>query len=39
MRTGSPWHDLPEVFGEWNSVFRRFSRWSQELVAHHRSDV
>jgi putative transposase len=26
-RTGSPWRDLPEVFGEWNSVFRRFSRW------------
>jgi len=28
-RTGSPWRDLPEVFGEWNSVFRRFSRWSR----------
>lgn len=28
VRTGSPWRDLPEVFGEWNSVFRRFSRWS-----------
>ena len=27
VRTGSPWRDLPEVFGEWNSVFRRFSRW------------
>jgi len=23
--TGSPWRDLPEEFGEWNSVFRRFS--------------
>ncbi|MDB5368924.1 MAG: transposase [Roseomonas sp.] len=30
MRTGSPWHDFPEVFGNWNSVFRRFSRWSQK---------
>ncbi|MCF1475394.1 IS5 family transposase [Agrobacterium vitis] len=31
-RTGSPWRDLPEVFGDWNSVFRRFSRWSQKGV-------
>lgn len=30
VRTGSPWRDLPEVFGEWNSLFRRFSRWSQK---------
>jgi transposase len=22
-RTGSPWRDLPEAFGDWNSVFRR----------------
>jgi transposase len=28
VRTGSPWRDLPEAFGDWNSVFRRFSRWS-----------
>jgi putative transposase len=28
VRTGSPWRDLPEIFGDWNSVFRRFSRWS-----------
>ena len=28
VRTGSPWRDLPAAFGEWNSVFRRFSRWS-----------
>jgi putative transposase len=25
VRTGSPWRDLPEVFGDWNSVFRRFA--------------
>ncbi|NKL81428.1 IS5 family transposase [Rhizobium leguminosarum] len=30
--TGSLWRDLPEVFGEWNSVFRRFSRWSQKGI-------
>jgi transposase len=28
VRTGSPWRDLTEAFGDWNSVFRRFSRWS-----------
>ena len=32
VRTGSPWRDLPDVFGEWNSVFRRFSRWSAKGV-------
>jgi putative transposase len=32
VRTGSPWRDLPDAFGEWNSVFRRFSRWSHKGV-------
>ena len=32
LRTGSPWRDLPDAFGEWNSVFRRFSRWSRKGV-------
>jgi transposase len=32
VRTGSPRRDLPEAFGEWNSVFRRFSRWSRKGV-------
>ena len=32
VRTGAPWRDLPEVFGGWNSVFRRFSRWSKKGV-------
>ncbi|MCW2273333.1 putative transposase [Rhodoblastus acidophilus] len=31
-RTGSPWRDLPEIFGNWNSVFVRFSRWSKDGV-------
>ena len=26
-RTGSPWRDLPPLFGHWNSVFTRFRDW------------
>ncbi len=28
FRTGSPWRDLPERFGNWNNVFKRFRRWA-----------
>ena len=31
-RTGSPWRDLPEVFGGWNSIYRRYSRWTAKRV-------
>lgn len=31
-RTGSPWRDLPEDFGSWNSVFKRFRRWVKNGV-------
>ena len=31
-RTGAPWRDLPKSFGNWNSVFVRFSRWSKDGV-------
>lgn len=27
-RTGIPWPDLPERFGKWNSIWRRFDRWA-----------
>jgi transposase len=26
-RTGAPWRDLPEAFGNWNTVFKRFRYW------------
>jgi transposase len=26
-RTGSPWRDLPTLFGKWNTVFKRFRDW------------
>ncbi|WP_449233429.1 IS5 family transposase [Azospirillum doebereinerae] len=29
VRTGAPWRDLPEQFGNWNSVFQRFRRWAK----------
>jgi len=25
--TGSPWRDIPERFGNWNVVYRRFAYW------------
>jgi len=27
VRTGSPWRDLPTIFGNWNSVFKRDRDW------------
>jgi transposase len=29
-KTGAPWRDLPERFGHWNSVWRRFDRWARK---------
>jgi transposase len=26
-RTGAPWRDLPEDFGNWNTTFKRFRHW------------
>ena len=32
LRTGAPWRDLSECYGNWNSVFRRFCRWRDRGV-------
>ncbi len=39
FRTGSPWRDLPERFGNWNSVFRRFRRRAPSGVFERVSDA
>jgi transposase len=31
-KTGAPWRDLPERFGNWNSTWRRFDRWARNGV-------
>jgi putative transposase len=31
-RTGTPWRDLPDVFGDWNAVYQRSKRWREAGV-------
>ena len=28
-RTGAPWRDLPERYGQWHRVYQRFNRWAK----------
>ena len=32
LRSGAPWHDLPERYGKWKSLHTRFSRWAKKGV-------
>jgi len=32
MRVGCPWRDLPDSFGRWNTIFRRFNLWSKKGI-------
>jgi transposase len=32
LRTGSPWRDLPERFGPWQTVYDHFSNWRKKGV-------
>lgn len=31
-RSGAPWRDLPERYGDWKNTHRRFSRWASRGV-------
>ena len=30
LRTGSPWRDLPEEFGAWQTAWRLFDQWNAD---------
>ena len=30
MRVGCPWRDLPQYFGSWNAIYKRFNEWSDK---------
>jgi transposase len=32
VSAGAPWRDLPQQFGKWNGVFKRFRRWGKKGV-------
>ncbi len=32
LRCGTPWRDVPPRYGNWNTIYRRFRRWSEAGV-------
>ena len=32
LRSGAHWHDLPERYGKWKSLHKRFTRWAKAGV-------
>lgn len=39
LRTGAPWHDVPERYGPWRTVASRFYRWRRAGVFQHLFDI
>lgn len=31
-RTGAQWRELPERYGKWNSIFKRFNAWAKKNI-------
>ena len=29
LRTGIPWRDMPSIFGDWDAIYKRFSRGNE----------
>jgi len=32
FRTDAPWRDMPERFGNWNTIYKNFTRWTDAGV-------
>ena len=32
LRSGAAWRDLPERYGPWQTVYKRFMKWSKEGI-------
>jgi len=32
FRTGSPWREVPERFGNWSTIYKNFNRWAEQGV-------
>lgn len=32
LHSGVPWRDLPEEFGPWQTVYKRFNRWANSSL-------
>ena len=32
MRVGCPWRDIPDYFGDWSAIYRRFNLWSKKGI-------